>query len=336
MNNNLVYSSLNNTTDISVIIVNYKSWVHLENCLKSIEVINQDSFSFEVIVIDNNSNDNKLDSFSKNFPQFKFIRNSGNNGFSNGNNFGTHHANGEFFLFLNPDTIISKPTIETILELVKKNLDFAIVSCSQLNKQGKAEKEIRLFPKLYSLFGLFRALNKWINRKNIDKKYNDTMNIVFPDWVSGSLILISKKWYNRINGWNEDYWLYFEDVDLCKRVSDAGGKIALARNANIIHNHGCTSRINIKTAALTKAEVIISKHVYINSHFNSINKILAHFLVLFFGLITKFLLGCIGIIFFFIPKLFIQSLLFINLIKYYINAFLKQTWISKRSPNYSR
>ena len=114
-----------------------------------------------------------------------------------------------------------------------------------------------------TIFGIVRAINGKQLRKNIIRKNN----ILFPDWVSGAVVLISINWFDKIQGWNEDYWMYFEDVDLSKKVADLGGEIALLENVEIIHNHGGSSRINIKTAAITKTEVLISKHVYINNHF---------------------------------------------------------------------
>jgi hypothetical protein len=323
-----------NEYDISVIIVNYKSWTHLENCLKSLEGIDQNSFSFEVIIVDNNSNDTKLDAFSRKFPTYKFVRNLGNYGFSSGNNFGMRLAKGEFLLFLNPDTIVEKNAILSLVQLAKQNLDYGIISCTTLNIEGKAEKEIRFFPKASTFSGISRAIYQRINKREISEKFTKTKDVVFPDWVSGSLIFISKKWFELVDGWSEDYWLYFEDVDLCKRITDAGGKIALTRNASIIHNHGGSSRLNLKTSALTKTEVIISKHVYINNHYNNNTRFFIHLIFLFFGLISKFLLAIIGVVLFFIPKCYLQFLIFVNLVKYYKNALLKKTWTSERAPNY--
>lgn len=323
-----------NECDISIIIVNYKSWAHLQNCLSSLESIDQDSFSFEVIVVDNHSNDNNLEAFSKKFPTYKFVSNTGNYGFSSGNNFGAQQASGQFLLFLNPDTILKKGALLTMLQLAKENLDYGIVSCTKLNIEGNPEKDIRFFPKLATFFGISRAIYQGLNNKTLVQKFNKKKDVIFPDWVSGSVIFISKKWFDFVEGWNEDYWLYFEDVDLCKRITDAGGKIALTKNASIIHCHGGASRLNLNTSALTKTEVIISKHVYISNNFNSKIKFLFHFMLLFFGLISKFFLAVIGIIFFFIPKCYLQLLIFNNLIRYYMNALLKKTWIGERASNY--
>lgn len=320
--------------DISVIIVNYKSWNHLKACLDSLKAIPKDTFTFEVITVDNASNDHQLEKFITLFPEFNFILNSGNNGFSHANNVGAKQANGDFFLFLNPDTIVNAHAISTMHKLAINNKNYGIISCSKLNNDGKPENEIRLFPKPLTLFGTLRVFYNLKNKHKIAKQFNAAKDIIFPDWVSGSIMFMSKQWFTTVSGWDEDYWLYLEDVDLCKKVANAGGKVALTRTTKIIHNHGGASRANIKTAALTKAEVIISKHVFINKHFKKFSKILAQFTILSFGLITKFLFAIIGVLFFFIPKLYVHTLLFINLIKYYLNSLIKGTWVSKRAPNY--
>ena len=105
-----------NKTTISIIIVNYKSWHHLQNCLNAINKITLNSISLEVVVIDNTLDAIKIDEFAASYPNFNFYLNSGNNGFANGCNLGAEKATGSYFLFLNPDTIIAK---EPILEMYK-------------------------------------------------------------------------------------------------------------------------------------------------------------------------------------------------------------------------
>lgn len=321
--------------DVSIIIVNYKSWNHLTQCLLSLKHIDGVDFSFEIIIIDNQSNDGLFERFKKKFPEFTFILNSGNFGFSHANNLGVKYASGTYLLFLNPDTIVTKSAILTLMQLAIANTDYGIISCSKVKTDGNLEKEIRLFPKLHRLFGVFRFLDDVILKPKRLKLYHPDKSIIFPDWVSGSIIFMSKQWYNKVNGWNEDYWLYLEDVDLCKKITDVNGKVVLTRTAQIIHNHGGASRLNIITAALTKAEVVISKHVYINTHFSTITKYMAHFALIFFGIISSFIFAIIGLLFFFIPKLSVHSLLFVNLIKYYCNCLFTKTWLSKRAPAYT-
>jgi len=321
---------------ISVIVVNYRSWKHLTNCLNSLNVIITDKFLLDVIVVDNYSNDGFLEKYKQKYTAVRFIENSGNNGFANGCNVGAKNADGDYLLFLNPDTIAGKEALLEMLNLSKNNADYGIISCSQINPRGKRENEIRLFPELHTLFGLSRAIFRQIHKKEIQKKYEVTKEIIFPDWISGSVVFMSKLWFNKIGGWNEDFWMYFEDVDLCKKVGKKNGKIVLSRNVEIIHNHGGASRLNVTTSAITKTEVIISKHVYVNLHFKGLNKVISLFLLVLSTFLTKFILGLFGLIFYPIPKMRLQLFLFGRILNYYVNALFHLTWISKRSLNYSK
>ncbi len=310
--------------DISIVIVNYKSWNHLRNCLQSLE-FSSPSFSFEIIVVDNTSNDGKLEKFKKEFSNVKFILNSGNNGFANGCNLGANHGLGEYLLFLNPDTIANQESILKMWQFAKKNPKVGITSCMQKKVNGGFEKSHRSFLKLSTVFGIFRAFSK--------KNTAQDASVIYSDWVSGSLVFISKEWLNQVNGWNEDYWMYFEDMDLSKKVQIANGKVVVLKDAQIIHNHGGASRINIKTASLTKTEVQISKHVYIQNHLKGFERFLTHLLVIKSNLFFKFILAVLGIPLFFIPKMRLNVYLFIKIVKYYVSSVTRRTWLSKNSMN---
>ena len=314
--------------DISIIIVNYKSWKHLKNCLDALTHCKQENFSLEVVVVDNYSDDGVLQEFTKKYTQFKFVENTGNNGFSNGCNLGAMNSVGKHLLFLNPDTIAEENAIYKMLDCLRSNENFGIVSCNQLNNNGSFEDINRIFPGPFTLFGITRAIYRIFARET---KQDDEK--IFPDWVSGSVVGISRAWFDKINGWNEDYWMYFEDVDLSKKVRDANGEVVLLKNVNIIHNHGGASRININTSKITKSEVLISKHVYIRNHFKGLSRFLLLRLLVFMSLVSKTLLAIVGICFFFIPKLKLNLYLFLELIKYYSHSLKKGTWLSKRSMN---
>ena len=322
------FDANNADKEVSIIIVNYKSWKHLENCLDAITHFKQDNFSFEVVVVDNKSEDGKLKEFSEKYSQFKFVENTGNNGFANGCNFGAIKSVGKNMLFLNPDTIASEEVIYKMSNCLNDNKNYGIISCNQVNNNGSFENIDRIFPGILTLFGITRAIYRLLAKETKQDEER-----IFPDWVSGSVVFISRKWFQKINGWNEDYWMYSEDVDLSKKVRDANGEIVLLKNVNIIHNHGGASRINIGTSKITKSEVLISKHIYIRNHFKGITRFILLFLLVLMSLISKTLLAIIGICFFFIPKLKLNLYLFFELIKYYGHSLKKGTWLSKRSMN---
>jgi GT2 family glycosyltransferase len=314
--------------DISIVIVNYKSWTHLRNCLQSLQ-FDAVSFVMEIIVVDNQSNDGKLETFQKEFPKVRFVGNSGNNGFANGCNFGAKHAEGEYLLFLNPDTLANQKAIEEMWIFAKRNPTAGIVSCLQAKKSGGYEKRDRRFPNVFTLFGFTRAIYKLFNKN----RSNSENEVLYTDWVSGSVVFISKEWLDQIGGWNEDYWMYYEDMDLSKRIHDANGKVALLQHVEIVHNHGGSSRINMKTASLTKTEVQISKHVYISTHFQGIEKLLALCILVVYQLISKIISGILGILLFFIPRMRLNVYLLSKLIRYYFSAVKRGSWLSPNSMN---
>ncbi len=318
-----------NNMDVSIIIVNYKSWKHLRNCLNSLKDLDKEKYTCEIIVVDNYSDDAILEDFTKEFPDVHFTLNSGNNGFANGCNLGASHAKGDYLLFLNPDTIANGKAIGELLSFAKLNRNVGITSCLQKKATKGYEKSIRIFPNIITLFGFTRAIYKFFNKKQSETQ--DT--IVYPDWVSGSVVFISREWLTQVNGWNEDYWMYYEDMDLCKRVQIANGKVALLKSVEIIHNHGGASRLNIKTSALTKTEVLISKHVYIENHFKGFERFLSHFLLILNNIIIKIILAFLGILLFFIPKMRLNVYLLTKMMKYYILRFVKGNWLSTHSMN---
>jgi GT2 family glycosyltransferase len=318
-----------NKMDLSIVIVNYKSWKHLHKCLNSLD-FKSDRFDFEIIVVDNQSEDGQLTKFQQEFSQVHFVENSGNNGFSNGCNLGAKKARGTYVLFLNPDTIANERTLSTMLDFAKKHPTIGIVSCLQRKPKGGYEKSIRVFPNLFTLFGVTRAIYKRLQTKQVQAE----SNVIFTDWVSGSVVLISQEWLGQINGWNEDYWMYYEDIDLSKRVQISNGKVAILTSCDIVHNHGGSSRINIKTASLTKTEVLISKHVYIATHFQGIQKLLSFLLLIFYTLLSRIILGIFGVLLFFVPKMRLNVYLLLKTIRYYLGCITHRTWLSKNSMNF--
>jgi hypothetical protein len=130
--------------------------------------------------------------------------------------------------------------------------------------------------------------------------------------------------------------MYFEDVDLCRRIRDTGCEIAFCRNITIEHNHGGSSRINLKTVSMTKTEVHISRHVYISKHRKGFEKLLIQTFLVLNNIISGGVMAILGLLLFFIPKVFSRTLIFCGLISYYAGSLFRSSWISKRSVNFQK
>ncbi len=316
--------------DLSIIIVNYRGWKYLESCIVILESFSNTLFTFEVIIVDNCSNDGKLEQFQKRFSNFRFILNNGNNGFSNGCNVGAAFATGTWLLFLNPDIMLSELAVYNLIQAIRRQPDITILSCRQKNQHGKEEQTCHLFPSWCTLNGTLRAVYRKIKKRELAERFSPEKKLIYPDWVSGSLFMISKKHFEQLGGWNEDYWLYYEDVDLCRRANMNGGKIGLLNQVSVIHHHGGCTRINPNTAALTKAEVIISRHVYLSLYFTGIHAISLHTFVILNTLTIKLLPALLGLPLFSVRPFYISSCLYKHLLAYYTNALIKRSWLSPR------
>ena len=170
---------------------------------------------------------------------------------------------------------------------------------------------------------------------SLESQYNFLREV---DYCSGCSIMINKNLFFEVGKFDTLYApAYYEDVDLSKKVTNCGGKVALLINTEIIHNHGGSSRINLKTVSITKTEVLISKHVYIFNNFNGFKCFGLQFILVLNNLIEKFTISFLGIFLLYIPKKIRLNLqLLFNLIRYYFNSIKNKTWLSYRSMNYKK
>ena len=319
-------------TDLSIIIVCYKGWDQLRKCLDALDSFSGKNFKTQVIIVDNKSEDETIHKIEERFPKFQFIYNDVNGGFANGCNLGAKTAVGEFVLFLNPDTVAAETEVEKLLYQARKNPEFGIVSCRQVNEKGKESISYGAFPSMFNLTGIQRAIFTSRQSKIQDLK----SEISFPDWVSGSVILMRHETFKKESGFDEDFWMYFEDVDLCRRIRNTDGKIAFCRNITIEHNHGGSSRINLNTISLTKTEVHISRHLYISKHKKGFEKILIQSFLVLNNILSGGAMAIIGLLLFFIPKVFSRTLIFYRLTSYYLGSLFRLSWISPRSVNFQK
>ncbi len=322
----------NRAADLSIIIVNYRSWDVLRECLYSFQEY-PPALNYEVIVVDNDSQDDQFHSFQRDFPDIRLLANLGNYGFSHACNLGADEANADYLLFLNPDTCLTElATLETMLYFAKQNSSVGITSCRRRNKKGTYERDIA-FLNLWLSFGWLRAIYRQLYKKSLKLRYPEGQAIWYPDWVSGCVVLISCELFKQVDKWSEnDFWMYSEDMDLCKKVHGQGKKIALLRQVELKHAHGGSTRKNIQISALTKSEVIISRHVYIQKHSKGFNCIALHALT-FSNAISTWLLRSVLSLPLFWTKAFKANLLILStVVSYYLSALTRKNWKSSRLP----
>lgn len=244
--------------ELSIIIVNYNGLKYLKECFESL-FQNLEGIAFEIIVIDNNSQDDSCSYIKDNFPTINLIESKINHGFGKGNNEAVKEAKGEYLLLINNDTIVLDQ-LKPVLELVKSDKNIGAIGINMLNGNKEYIPAAGNFPNFRNMFQFQKLLDLGIEfkRGKFSKEYYEV------DWLGGSFLLLSQNTYTRIKGFDEDYFMYVEDVDFCKKIADIGLKRIFMPNVNYIHFVGFNSR---KNPMLVKGYKI-----YIQKHFSGFKK----------------------------------------------------------------
>jgi GT2 family glycosyltransferase len=224
----------NELKDLSVIIVNHNNRSDLVQMLNSL-LKSLSSLNHEVIVVDNASSDGSLEAVKNNFPLVQLIALPENVGFARANNVGVSQTSGKYLLLLNNDTFVPRGTTQKLLELKEKHPEFGIVAPFVLNSDGTLQpswgKDLHLFSEVFLKY----FANAWYAWQFKRKRGKISRNV---DWVSGACFLIESKLFEQIGGFDENFFLYVEDADLCRRIRQLGYLIHLTSEAWIIHYQG--------------------------------------------------------------------------------------------------
>jgi len=242
--------------DLSIVIINYNTKNITIECINSV-LDNTKNFSFEIILVDNASVDGSYAEFQKRFYKYPFIhliKNNKNLGFAYANNIGAERAKGRYILFLNSDTVIKNSLFKEMILWMDKAKDVAVSSCALKNKDGSLQGSGGYFPTLSKVFAWMFFLEDVPFLDRLVKPFHPvhSKSIFYnglgyfkkerrQDWVTGAFFLIKKEIFEKAGGFNPDYFMYTEEVDLCYRVKKMGYDIAYLPQWEIIHLGGASS-----------------------------------------------------------------------------------------------
>lgn len=255
--------------NISIIIVNYNTTNYVEQLINSIEKFLKNIINYEIIIVDNQSPDRSIEKLQRIYQNssIKFIFLNKNYGFGYANNRGIEIAQNDYYLLLNPDTLFVDDSIKYLFNEFLRNNDWGIAGPKVLYMNGHVQETALHYPniryEIYSLFGILsyiiritKKLRRFIFR---NKPYK-------TDFLFGSCLLIRKEVHNKIQGFDEDYFLFSEETDYCYRVNKyTNFKVIYFPKATIYHKSGAiTKKFPYKREWLGYN----SKLIFINKHYS--------------------------------------------------------------------
>jgi len=229
--------------DLSIIIVNYNTKEKTLACLRSLHEADFSGLTKEILLIDNHSLESIEVEAKSVINDLIYIQNNENVGMGAGNNVGIRRSQGDYVLILNPDTQVEAGAIKTMLNYLQKNQDTGLVGPELIYPDGAPQDSCYRYPNLILplvrrtfLGGFAKDYLDYYLMKNLDLTKPQAV-----DWIMGSCLLIRKEVLNKVGLFDERFFMYFEDTDLCRRINNSGFKVVYLPTARVVHFHGRAS-----------------------------------------------------------------------------------------------
>jgi len=293
-----------NRIDLSIIIVNYNTKNLLGQCLRSIYTLYPIPYTLEIIIVDNGSTDGSKEYLeklqnsktqklktNKNF-KIKIIKNKKNFGFARANNQGIRQAQGEYILFLNPDTIVLNNAPFKMVEWLGRHPKVGILGCQILNKEKKICSSGGFFPTTWRVILWMSSLDHFSPVARTFGAYHLPVSFFSAqrelDWVQGCALMARKEVLEKISGFDDSFFMYAEEIELCLRTKKVGWQVWFTPKAQIVHlGKGKTER---PILGEYKSLLYFFKKHFPFWHFSVLKLLLrlgAVLRIVFFGIIKK-------------------------------------------------
>jgi len=232
--------------DLSIIIVNYNVKDLVVKNLQSIFAFTKD-ISYKVFVVDNGSKDGSVQCFNDTFKNeiesdlLKVYDTKNNNGFAKGNNIPFNEIDSEYVLYMNPDMEIFDNVFKKQVDFMKNNPQVDFSTCMLKYPDGEIQHNIKGLPDFYINLIVLLKLHHFLKNEKLNKYFLskfDYLNQSFVEQIMGAFVFAKKSSMDKIGLWNEDYWLWWEDVDLCRKAKNLDMKILYNPNNNLVHYEG--------------------------------------------------------------------------------------------------
>lgn len=268
--------------NLDIIIVNWNSGFFISDCIGSIMNSNHEDVK-NIIIIDNDSNDNSLDNLPS-FNKVKIYKNKSNEGFAKACNLGTKYCESDYILFLNPDTKVFENTISRALEIIKQESEIGILGISLVDESNNVSKTCSRFLTPLRVLSYSIGLTKIFKNKGMAMLDWDHKTSSYVDQVIGAFFLTRRELFNELNGFDETFFVYYEEMDFSFRASLMGYKSYYETSINAYHYGGGTTE-NIKSQRIFYS--LRSRIQYSIKHMNFFGVIICVFSTLLIEMISR-------------------------------------------------
>jgi GT2 family glycosyltransferase len=231
--------------DLSVVIVNWNVCDLLYRCLFSVLRTPAGGLDLEVIVVDNASEDGSQDMVREEFPEVRLIANERNLGFTCASNQGWASSQGRHVLFLNPDTEVGRGALPTMVNYLDGRAGVGVLGPQLLHPSGSVQSSRRRFPTVLTavfestLLEQWWPANPWARCYRLADRPDDVEQEV--DWLVGACLLVRGQALQQVGGFDEGFFMYSEELDLCRRIRSAGWTVVFLPEARVVHHEGKSS-----------------------------------------------------------------------------------------------
>ncbi len=230
---------------ISAIIVSWNVREKLRACLASLVAARHPAYDLRVTVVDNASSDGSAEMVSIEFPEFDLIVNEQNVGFVRANNQARRRHAADYYLLLNPDAELGEDTLVELVAALEDDATLAAVGPRLLNSDGSEQSSRRAFPRPVTMVLESTVLQRWFGRSHLLRDfYRETAPASVPqevDWLVGACLLVRSSALAAGSLFDERYFMYSEEVDLCRRLKQAGWRVRYLPQVSVVHHEGASS-----------------------------------------------------------------------------------------------
>ncbi len=243
--------------DLSIIIVSYNTQQLLDDCLASLQQAKAPPGGLEIIVVDNASTDGSVDMVRQKYADVRVIANAENRGFAAANNQGAVVGNGRYLLFLNSDTRVDSQALAEPVAYLQQNPHVGALTVRLTYPNGQRDPDNhRGFPTPWNAFCHFSGLGRLFPHTPLFngyfQSYADFSQTHAVDVIAGSFMMMPADLFRQIGGWDETYFFYGEDIDLCYRIRQTGAPIIYYPHVEVLHYKGASSGLRKESADIAR------------------------------------------------------------------------------------